>query len=331
MENYLSIVVPVYNVEKYVRRCILSIINQNDNYFKDIELIIVNDGTEDQSVEKILDLVNSYDNITLVNQENKGLSEARNAGLALAKGDYIWFVDSDDWIEPNSLKKIYPYLDGVNDVVVLGAQKVSDSSVESANVFFNKVKKMSGVDAYFYGIAQTHTAQFSVYRKSFLEKNNLYFMSGIYHEDEEFCPKVSYLSKCIAYLPYTIYNLYVAIGDGRQSITTVLKPKRAFDSLIVAGSLSNFVKVNVAEIGIKTFFDSFISMVINNALSVIVKSSAEEQKRFNKEFYSNYSHLSAHLARGAFKYKLEALLLKMLPHNIVGIYKFLQLFNLKQA
>ena len=83
----LSIVVPVYNVEQYVRKCILSIINQDDELFNDIELIIVNDGSKDKSVEQIQDLVDEYDNITLINQENLSLSVARNNGMAVANGD----------------------------------------------------------------------------------------------------------------------------------------------------------------------------------------------------------------------------------------------------
>ena len=80
----LSIVVPVYNVERYVRKCILSIINQDDELFKDIEVIIVNDGTKDKSVEQIQDLIDQYENITLVNQENQGLSvNLKNQGMKI--------------------------------------------------------------------------------------------------------------------------------------------------------------------------------------------------------------------------------------------------------
>ena len=113
----LSIVVPVYNVEQYVRKCILSIINQENDLFREIEVIIVNDGTKYKSVEQIRDLVDKYNNITLVNQQNQGLSVARNNGMNKASGDYVWFVDSDDWISSDALKVLLPYLDGKNDIV----------------------------------------------------------------------------------------------------------------------------------------------------------------------------------------------------------------------
>ena len=97
----LSIIVPVYNVEKYVRTCIESIYRQelDENRF---ELIIINDGTEDHSMEMIADIIQQHSNIIVIKQENQGLSVARNNGLAIAKGEYILMIDSDDLLISNS-------------------------------------------------------------------------------------------------------------------------------------------------------------------------------------------------------------------------------------
>ena len=91
----VSIIVPVYNVEKYLRKCLDSLVNQT---LKDIEIICINDGTKDNSVEIIDEYVKKYSNVLLINQENQGLGMARNNAMKYAKGDYIAFVDSDDWI-----------------------------------------------------------------------------------------------------------------------------------------------------------------------------------------------------------------------------------------
>ena len=91
----LSIIVPVYNVEKYIRTCIESIYRQDLNEC-DFEVIIVNDGTQDQSMEVIADIIASHSNIKVINQENLSLSVARNNGIAAAKGEYILMPDSDD-------------------------------------------------------------------------------------------------------------------------------------------------------------------------------------------------------------------------------------------
>ena len=101
----LSIIVPVYNVEKYIRPCMESIFRQDldENTF---EVIIVNDGTEDRSMEVIQDIIEQHKNITVLNQENQGLSVARNNGIAKAKGEYVLMPDSDDLLIENSLKPL---------------------------------------------------------------------------------------------------------------------------------------------------------------------------------------------------------------------------------
>ena len=100
----ISIIVPVYNVEKYLRKCVDSILNQT---FKDFELILVDDGSIDTS-GKICDEYNLKDNrIKVIHKENGGLSSARNAGLDIAQGEYIGFVDSDDWIELDMYEELY--------------------------------------------------------------------------------------------------------------------------------------------------------------------------------------------------------------------------------
>lgn len=103
----LSIIIPIYNVEKYIERCAESVLNQNvppSQY----EVIFVNDGTKDNSVEILKKAINFniHSNFQIRDKENGGLSSARNFGLEHATGDYVWFVDSDDWIESNCLAKI---------------------------------------------------------------------------------------------------------------------------------------------------------------------------------------------------------------------------------
>ena len=96
----LSIIVPIYNVEKYVRTCIESIYKQGLDE-KDFEVIIVNDGTTDRSMEVIADIIKQHSNIIVIEQENQGLSVARNKGMAKAKGEYIFMIDSDDFLIDN--------------------------------------------------------------------------------------------------------------------------------------------------------------------------------------------------------------------------------------
>lgn len=105
MQKHLSIIVPVYKVEKYIRPCFESIFQQglSDDIY---EIIVVNDGTPDHSMEVVADLLEQHNNITIINQENQGLSVARNTTLACAIGEYILMLDSDDLLVDNSLPLI---------------------------------------------------------------------------------------------------------------------------------------------------------------------------------------------------------------------------------
>lgn len=322
----LSIIVPVYNVEKYVRRCILSIIEQNNDLFSHIELIIVNDGTPDNSVNCIMDLVVQYANIILINQVNQGLSMARNNGMAAAHGDYVWFIDSDDWIAPNSLEILQPLLDGTNDAVVMGVYHVTEETMTGGhNIFFESAKSMTGKEAFMNNCAQMCTAQYTVYRKSFLTDNYLYFMKGVYHEDNELCPKISYLSHKTTYIPNSLYYRYMIVSDGRQSITTVANSKRAFDLLKVVRSLYDFVNTNVIEKDIRTQFYSFMCVSMNSALHVIMNSTDTNIVAFNKAFQDKL--FINVLKRGKLKNRIEAALFTMFPNHIVSIYRILDVFG----
>ena len=92
----ISVIIPVYNVSEFIPKCLVSILNQN---FDDIEIICVNDGSSDNSLTILKDFENKDKRIIVIDKENEGSGVARNAGLAIAKGKYVYFVDGDDWLE----------------------------------------------------------------------------------------------------------------------------------------------------------------------------------------------------------------------------------------
>ena len=322
----LSIVVPVYNVEKYVRKCILSIVEQDNDLFKDIELIVVNDGTKDHSIETIEDIFIKFPNIKYISQINQGLSMARNNGMQNAHGDYIWFIDSDDWIAPNALQILLPFLDGCNDTIVIGVTNVYENNKYDSNIFFSQIESMSGKESFKKGCQQLNTAQYSVYKRDFLIKNNLEFMPNVYHEDDEFCPRVSYLAKKISFLPYP---LYYRRNEIRQSITSQPTPKRAFDSLEVAKSLIEFKNNIVVENEIKKCFDIFISVILNNAFEVIAVNDIESINHFNSVYKDNHILFNKCLANGEKKNRIESFLFQLFPNDVISVYRFLCKFKNK--
>lgn len=322
----LSIVVPVYNVEQYVRKCILSIINQEDDLFNEIELIIVNDGTKDNSVEQILDLVGLYDNITLINQKNQGLSVARNNGMGKSTGEYVWFVDSDDWISADALKTLLPYLDGKSDIVSFGYTKVTEEDETPCAIYFDEVKTFTGKDSFRKNCEFSTMAQRAAYRREFMTKNNLEFMPGVYSQDDELCLRASYLAEMVTLIPQSIYFFLRTTGDNHVSIMNAGKPKYAFDYVKVTKSLLKFKHNRVKERDLKQRFDYHISVLINNGLNTISKCSEEDQKKFC-EMYKEADGLNKCLCGGRGKYFVESIFFSLFPNCMVKTYNMLKKFK----
>ena len=139
----ISVIVPVYNVEKWLDRCINSILLQS---FKNFELLLVNDGSTDNSIEICNNYLKSDERISVFNKKNGGLSDARNYGLSYAKGKYIVFVDSDDYIQENYLFELYHGIhDNDAEVAVCGYNTVTETGMNIDNIIFpNKNNIISG-------------------------------------------------------------------------------------------------------------------------------------------------------------------------------------------
>lgn len=225
----LTIIIPVYNVEKYIQKCLDSIYKQgiNENLF---EVIIINDGTQDKSIDIIHPYINIHKNCSLINQQNQGLSSARNKGIEAAKGDYIWFVDSDDWLADKSLNIVLKYIENKKYNVIASnlIYAFDDSSrnyherILKNNITINSVKYIL-----FYSLG---AVQRFIIKRSFIEKNKLQFYPAIYHEDGEFGLKLIAFAKNVLIIKEFIY-MYYQRENG--SITSTWTDKNTFDSLIV--------------------------------------------------------------------------------------------------
>lgn len=176
----LSIVIPVYNVEKYVSECLDSCLEQNID-ITDYEIIIVNDGSTDNSAN-LINLYAKQSNIIIINQENLGLSAARNAGMKIAKGEYIWFVDSDDWIEPGILKRILLAISlCAKDCFRLNYRTVTEAGKILKD--YTPLKKgdescQTGMEFLSKDFSFSFYAWSFVFNRYFLLKNNRFFVIG---------------------------------------------------------------------------------------------------------------------------------------------------------
>ena len=207
----ISVVIPIYNVEKYLTKCIESVINQT---YTDLEIILVNDGSTDNSK----DIINKYSlidsRIKVINKKNGGLSDARNVGIEIAKGDYIAFLDSDDWIELNMYEKLYSYIKQENaDIVQCSYQEVYNEEVNNQKIK-EEIKLISGKDSLYNLYGKNHGKTVVVWNKIYKRElfNDIRFPKGKYHEDEFTTYKLLYKANKIVDLNLPL--LYYRQRDG---------------------------------------------------------------------------------------------------------------------
>lgn len=235
MSLKLSVIVPTYNVEKYIRRCLESL------YFQDIdhslyEIIIVNDGSTDQSLNIVEELTAKWKNIKIISQDNAGLSEARNSGLQSAQGEYIWFVDSDDWIEPNSLQYLTSNLKDL-DILMIEHNIVKETTKTINNIRFEKPDQTyTGIQILDQRNPQ-NCVPFYIYRKDLLIKNGIRFRKGVYYEDSLFTPIILCYAQKIRFLSKAIYNYFQRTGSITNSRPT---KKHCLDCILISKELINF-------------------------------------------------------------------------------------------
>lgn len=219
----LSIIVPVYNVEKYIRKTMESIFDSSYPN-NEVEVIVVNDGTKDNSMSIVNDFAIKFDNLKVINQENKGLSEARNTGLKIAQGKYVWFVDSDDWIERGFVSKILPLLkDCDENVYMMHMRIVNEKDCTERNSPFLNIEHPISIDGYkaiwldARKKVKITPMQRYVIRRNFILDNSLFFIPGIYHEDVEYAPRMLVSTSRIIIIPWIGYCYLVRMSG---SITT---------------------------------------------------------------------------------------------------------------
>lgn len=227
----VSVIVPVYNVEKYLERCLNSLVNQT---LQNIEIIIVNDGTKDNSEEIIKKFIEKYpQKIVYLKKENGGLSDARNYGMPYAKGEYIAFLDSDDYVEKDIYKEMYEL-----------AKKENSDMVECDFLweYPNKIRE---------DIGQTYNgkkemlekvrvvAWNKLIRRSILEETKIQFPKGLRYEDVEFTYKlIPYLEK-VSFLK----KLYIHYTQRDNSIINVQNEKTK-EIFTVLDNVINYYKEN---------------------------------------------------------------------------------------
>ena len=200
MEKFLSIILPVYNVERYLAECLDSCLEQ-DIPHDDYEIICVNDGSPDNSAEILERYAREHSNIRVITQPNGGLSAARNTGLAAACGAYIWFVDSDDFIRKNCLAELRRFLTETPvDSLSIGYYEFEGAFSPEEHAQMN-AGTLQPCTAFSGGLAWD-----ALYRRTFLQAHNLLFLPELrYHEDSMFRMELKHCSPKTGSYPAVLY------------------------------------------------------------------------------------------------------------------------------
>lgn len=259
---FISVVVPVYNVEKYLEKCLQSLIEQ---CYSDMEIVVVDDKSTDRSL-CIAKKYEKYNNVKVISKEkNTGLSDSRNVGIRESRGQYIMFLDSDDYVEDGYIFKIQEIVKKENepDIVYFGYSE----EYESTNEKYIKYGYVSQKDKIYTGeefaIAELKqrnlyaAACFGIYNREFIVRNNLYFESGLLHEDELWTPQVILRANKVYTSDYVFYHYLRRNGSITRSGN---KTKHGQDMLCICKKL-DILANEIKNPELKKYMDNHIAML----------------------------------------------------------------------
>ena len=235
----ISIVIPVYNVEKYLRATLESVLAQT---FTDYEVIMVNDGSTDESLQILKEYVNKYENFKLIDQENGGLSKARSEGVNAAKGEYIAFLDSDDFLAPQFLEVLYnTALESGADISCCNYYLYYDKSGKRIYMPFTAKTGVYSNEVAMKKLILDTTFHFFMWNKLF--KRHLFFENDIvfydmYFEDVAICPQLFFYANKVAFVNEPLY--YYRRHKG--SIISLIDAPKTNDYIVSLGIIRNFLE-----------------------------------------------------------------------------------------
>lgn len=308
----LSIIIPIYNAGPYLVKCVESCLGP------DSEIILVNDGSTDDSLSLAYSLADKHPGITVFSQENSGPGAARNVGIRAAKGDYIWFVDADDWVEPGSVEFLLQSIEAHPcDYISISAKNTDSSTVR------NVLPATADPTHVFLSLRWLDCDTMYIWRRRFLLDNELFFKEKLFFEDSEMIPRALYLAKTCHVSNKMLYNVLVHEG----SITRSRSLKKNYDHVKVGKSLLEFRDSRVDDERSRQVFNQRICVMVNRALLGMTRCSREEIRRFNSELSAEKALTRVFKEINILRYRFEYLLFNLTGHDYVAVFRFLNLFK----
>lgn len=302
----ISIIIPVYNVEKYLSKCLSSVINQT---YKNLEIICVNDGSTDSSLKILEEFATNDNRIKILNKENGGLSRARNCGLSNATGDYCYFVDSDDWIELDTIEKLLSKMLSYNvDCVVHNVRVIAEEkSLEETSTDFQNWFLFMGKSNNCYKTPLNIRKEIipvawnKLYKMEIIIKYNCRFPDGLINEDEAFLWEYFIHCKNYYFLNEQLYNYLkrtnsiMGMKDSSIKILDILHiQKRIYNSI---------EKDNKIKIYKSALTDNYVN-VVDNLFKIIPECFKKQAFRLIREYILT-TNLDVKIIKVYMKYKYQ--------------------------
>lgn len=315
----LSIIIPVYNVSEYLPQCLDSVLAQQDDR---VEVIIIDDGSTDQSPELCDAFATKLKNCKIIHQKNAGLSVARNVGIENANGQFLFFLDSDDWLIDNSIERLLDTISkGLNVDVYINlvkyfyddTKKIENSCYSFANIDQNQKSleifyDMLNIRGIFLG------SQIFIIRKKHLIDNNLFFKPGLYHEDNLWIAQVFMKSNC---LKLTDIELFFYRKNRNGSIMYSVSQRKMEDQLKIIQYLQ--IEAEEIEEESRKYINYWCSKIYRSLIRNLIIS---ENDSFDVSFLNNVEEKK--YLYGVYKIKdtIPVILL-----NIFGLKKMIKILK----
>lgn len=314
-----TVIVPVYNTEPYITDCLDSLLRQTQ---KELQVVVVDDGSTDRSMQIVEGYRAHFENMLILRQENQGLGAARNAGVRAAAGQYIYFLDSDDFIETDTLETCYQCAkENSLDLVLFDAATLLEDGVEKGiqigkydrraiiKDFNRKYTGREFLESYMKREPDIVSACLMYTKRSFVEEHHLQFQEGITHEDEEYRFRLMMADPKVMYLPKLFYNRRYRAGS---IMTAPIEQKRLCDYIF---SVEQMI---VAADGRDTLAMSYIARKIWPAFVRYNKLKQKEAEREIREklyimlrnYHDRFYCITKDTEHILYEYQLQRILMK---------------------
>lgn len=285
--NDLSIIVPMYNSEAYLPKCLDSLLHQ-DIPLEQYEIILVNDGSPDGCLGLAQQYASRFSNIVVLSQENKGTSGARNTGMHYASGKYICFVDPDDYVLENSFRRIIDRMEEESlDVLRFGYTEVDEHYQPTKSCKHPEEPDYSPgiMDGFSFMAERLGVACYVwtyLFRTSLLKDNELYFMEGVYFDDTPWLPKVMALAKRVDSIDFKRYFYLIRNNSLVQSVSTKSIHRKIDGQRFLISELIEQEKT-IRNGSATLWYQRMVASCVITLLTLIAVNDFRNKKKYIKE------------------------------------------------